>query len=89
MRITLNDMLANIETTETELEKSVEERTSALKIALESSETANVYKAQIMSMVSHEMKTPLHAIGDICNYWLSVYRMILFSLKIEHYMQRH
>ncbi|MDO8842718.1 MAG: HAMP domain-containing sensor histidine kinase [Methylicorpusculum sp.] len=63
MRITLNEMLANIETTEAELEKSVEERTSALKIALESSETANVYKAQIMSMVSHEMKTPLHAIG--------------------------
>ncbi|MDO9240698.1 MAG: HAMP domain-containing sensor histidine kinase, partial [Methylicorpusculum sp.] len=57
------EMLANIETTEAELEKSVEERTSALKIALESSETANVYKAQIMSMVSHEMKTPLHAIG--------------------------
>lgn len=63
MRITLNEMLANIEVTETELEKSVEERTSALKIALESSKTANVYKAQIMSMVSHEMKTPLHAIG--------------------------
>lgn len=63
MRITLNDMLANIEITETELEKIVQERTSALNIALESSNTANVYKAQIMSMVSHDMKTPLHAIG--------------------------
>ncbi len=63
MRTTLNDMLTSIELTETELEKSVEDRTSALRIALESSETANVYKAQIMSMVSHEMKTPLHAIG--------------------------
>lgn len=63
MRTTLNDMLANIELTEHELEKSVADRTSALKIALESSETANVYKAQIMSLVSHEMKTPLHAIG--------------------------
>lgn len=63
MRVTLNDILANIELTQQELETSVADRTSALKIALESSETANVYKAQIMSMVSHEMKTPLHAIG--------------------------
>ncbi|OAI00917.1 hypothetical protein A1353_19100 [Methylomonas methanica] len=63
MRVTLNEMLSSIELTETELEKSVEDRTSALKIALESSETANIYKDQIMSMVSHEMKTPLHAIS--------------------------
>jgi signal transduction histidine kinase len=63
MRVTLNDMLANIELNEQALEKSVADRTSALKIALDSSETANVYKAQIMSMVSHEMKSPLHAIS--------------------------
>ena len=63
MRNTLNDMLANIELTQHELEKSVADRTSALKIALDRSETANVYKAQIMSMVSHEMKSPLHVIS--------------------------
>jgi len=63
MRITLNDMLATIELNEQVLEQRVEDRTSALRIALESSETAHVYKAQIMSMVSHEMKSPLHAIS--------------------------
>jgi len=63
MRVTLNDMLANVELTEQELGRLVDERTSALKIALDSSNTANVYKAQLMSLVSHEMKTPLHAIG--------------------------
>jgi signal transduction histidine kinase len=33
-----------------------------LKIALDSSQAGNVYKSQIMAMVSHEMKTPLHAV---------------------------
>lgn len=63
MRITLNEMLATVELNEQALEQRVDDRTSALRIALESSETANVYKAQIMSMVSHEMKSPLHAIS--------------------------
>jgi signal transduction histidine kinase len=63
MRVTLNNMLDTIELNEQVLEQRVEDRTSALRIALESSETAHVYKAQIMSMVSHEMKSPLHAIS--------------------------
>jgi signal transduction histidine kinase len=63
IRVALNDMLTSIEFNEQLLEKRVTDRTSALKIALDSSETANIYKAQIMSMVSHEMKSPLHAIG--------------------------
>lgn len=58
-----NDMLAKIERNEQILEQCVTDRTSELKIALDSSRAANHYKNQIMTLVSHEMKTPLHSIG--------------------------
>lgn len=63
IRETLNEMLNSIEQNEHLLELRVCERTQALQIALDRSQTANVYKGQIMSLVSHEMKTPLHAIS--------------------------
>ena len=56
-------MLAKIERNEQILEQSIADRTSELKIALDSSRAANHYKNQIMTLVSHEMKTPLHSIG--------------------------
>lgn len=62
MRDVFNDMLSKIELNEQALEERVADRTNALKIALDSSQAANVYKSQIMAMVSHEMKTPLHAV---------------------------
>ena len=62
IRDVVNDMLTQIELNEQVLEQRVAERTSALKIALDSSQAANVYKSQLMAMVSHEMKTPLHAV---------------------------
>ncbi|AEG00344.1 sensor histidine kinase [Methylomonas methanica] len=58
-----NDMLAKIERNEQILEQCVTDRTNELKIALDSSRAANHYKNQIMTLVSHEMKTPLHSIG--------------------------
>lgn len=58
-----NDMLSKIERNEQILEQCVADRTSELKIALDSSRAANHYKNQIMTLVSHEMKTPLHSIG--------------------------
>lgn len=58
-----NDMLAKIERNEQILEQCVADRTTELKIALDSSRAANQYKNQIMTLVSHEMKTPLHSIG--------------------------
>lgn len=58
-----NDMLTIIERNEQVLEQLVADRTSELKIALDSSRAANNYKNQIMTLVSHEMKTPLHSIG--------------------------
>jgi signal transduction histidine kinase len=60
---TFNEMLARIEINERVLEQKIEERTYQLKIALDRSEAANDYKTHIISTVSHEMKTPLHAIS--------------------------
>ncbi len=59
----INDMLSKVEATEQELEQRVDDRTKELEIALEGSQAANVYKNQIMTTITHEMKTPLHAIS--------------------------
>jgi len=61
MQEVFNNMLNKIELNEKILEQEVKNRTNQLKIALEGSEAANVYKSQIMALVAHEMKTPLHA----------------------------
>ena len=60
MREVFNDMLTKIELNEQQLEQMVSDRTHELKLALESSQSANAYKSQIMALVSHEMKTPVH-----------------------------
>jgi signal transduction histidine kinase len=73
MKQVLNEMLSKIENNEQILEQTVDNRTNELKIALESSNAANNYKNQIISMVSHEMKTPLHSIG---NYLELIYEKI-------------
>lgn len=64
MSTDFNDMLSKIESNKQLLEQAVADRTSELKIALDSSRAANNYKNQIMTLVSHEMKTPLHSIGS-------------------------
>jgi len=60
---TFNEMLARIEINEQILEQKIEDRTRELKTALDRSEAANDYKTHIIATVSHEMKTPLHAIS--------------------------
>jgi signal transduction histidine kinase len=60
---TFNEMLARIEINEQVLEQKIEDRTRELKTALDRSEAANDYKSHIIATVSHEMKTPLHAIS--------------------------
>lgn len=62
MRETFNELLTSIERHEELLEQAVIVKTQELKIALEGSKSANLYKTKIMSTVSHEMKNPLHSI---------------------------
>lgn len=57
-----NGLLSRIEMNERFLEQKIADRTSELKVALESSEAANQYKSQIVATVSHEMIAPLHTI---------------------------
>jgi signal transduction histidine kinase len=58
----LNQMLDQIEGHEELLETQVATRTAELQTALDSALSASRYKSKIISMVSHEMKSPLHAV---------------------------
>ncbi|WP_431064519.1 sensor histidine kinase [Methylotuvimicrobium sp.] len=57
----LNRMLDQLEAQEEELEDTVAARTAELQTALNSALSASRYKSTIISTVSHEMKSPLHA----------------------------
>lgn len=59
-----NEVLSRIEANEKILEQTIAERTQELTVALEASQAANRYKGQIVAIVSHEMKSPLHVIQN-------------------------
>jgi hypothetical protein len=61
MRDVFNDMLSKVELNEQILGQMVDDRTHELRLALASSQSATIYKSRIMALVTHEMKTPLHA----------------------------
>ena len=61
LRQHLNQMLDQIEAQEEELEEKVATRTVELQTALDGALSASRYKSKIVSTVSHEMKSPLHA----------------------------
>lgn len=61
LRQHLNQMLDQMEAQEEELEAKVASRTAELQTALDGALSASRYKSKIVSTVSHEMKTPLHA----------------------------
>ncbi|MFK5915033.1 MAG: ATP-binding protein [Woeseiaceae bacterium] len=57
-----NFVLQELELYKNDLEKLVDERTTALRAACEEAEQANKSKSQFLSNMSHELRTPLNAI---------------------------
>jgi signal transduction histidine kinase len=55
-----NQMIASLEKHESNLEKMVLEKTIELSNAYQSAQAASKVKSDILKIVSHEMKTPLH-----------------------------
>ena len=57
-----NQMLAEIEDRDAELEARVEQRTSELQRAVEEAEAANLAKSEFLANMSHEIRTPMNAV---------------------------
>lgn len=69
------------------LEKKVEERTAAYKIAKEEAEWANQLKNEFLANISHELRTPMHHILNYSKYGME---KVLESRrdKLKHYFSQ-
>ncbi len=66
------------------LEDKIEERTAELRIEKEKAETANQLKSEFLANISHELRTPMHAILSYSRFGITKIE-IRSKEKILHY----
>gem|GEM_PF-6536637 len=84
----LNDALQKVTKQTTGLEEIIKERTLELEVARDEAVTANRAKSSFLSVISHELRTPMHAILSFSHLGLKNAEKKNLAQKNHHYYAR-